>query len=175
MFRHYRVPYPVLILRNSYLLIEKKWENKISNAGLTIPDLFKGEEMLFNEWVKQNSHSQLSLDKEKRELGLIYDQIKHHAAEIDPTLKGHVESMMSKALKPVAELEKKILRAEKRKFADRRRQIHALKAELFPLNSLQERIENFMPFYAKSGNAFLDLLYTHARLLEQDFTILSGF
>ena len=35
LFKHYRVPFPVLILRNSFLLIRKNWRNKIEKAGLT--------------------------------------------------------------------------------------------------------------------------------------------
>ena len=55
------------------------------------------------------------------------------------------------ALKALQELEKKLLKAEKRKFGDQRRQIHTIKSALFPFDSLQERIENFMPYYAKWG------------------------
>ena len=36
-------------------------------------------------------------------------------------------------------------------------QVQKLKQQLFPNNSLQERIENFMPFYAKWGAAFIDI------------------
>jgi bacillithiol synthase len=52
-----------------------------------------------------------------------------------------------------------MLRSEKRKFADQRRQIQQIKSALFPDNSLQERVENFSGYYAKWGKDFIDALY----------------
>jgi uncharacterized protein YllA (UPF0747 family) len=72
----------------------------------------------------------------------------------------------------VCELEKKILRAEKRNFADVRNKIHEVHEALFPLNGLQERVENFIPWYAVYGKAFIDLIYNNSLTLEQEFVVL---
>ena len=85
---------------------------------------------------------------------------------MDETLAQHVESLHSKALKGVDELEKKILRAEKRNFADARNKIQEVREALFPLNGLQERVENFIPWYALYGRAFIDLIYENSLTLE---------
>jgi uncharacterized protein YllA (UPF0747 family) len=71
------------------------------------------------------------------------------------------------------ELEKKMLRAEKRKFADQQRQINSIKEHLFPMNGLQERIENISYYYAKWGRDFIGKLYENSLNLEQEFVILS--
>ena len=34
LFSHYRVPYPVLVMRNSFLLIRRNWKNKMDKAKL---------------------------------------------------------------------------------------------------------------------------------------------
>jgi uncharacterized protein YllA (UPF0747 family) len=75
-------------------------------------------------------------------------------------------------LNALQELEKKMLRAEKRKHADLQRQIEKLKAALFPNNGLQERVENFSLFYAKWGKDFIEELHKDSLTLEQEFTIL---
>jgi bacillithiol synthase len=80
--------------------------------------------------------------------------------------------LQAKALEPIRELEKKLLKAEKRKFKDHQRQIHTLQACLFPLNELQERIDNFMPWYARRGPKFIADLYAYSLTLEQEFVIL---
>ena len=41
MFDHYRVPYPMLVLRNSFLIVEKKWKEKMERSGLAAADIFK--------------------------------------------------------------------------------------------------------------------------------------
>jgi uncharacterized protein YllA (UPF0747 family) len=33
LFDHYKIPFPVLVLRNSFLIVEKKWQEKISHLG----------------------------------------------------------------------------------------------------------------------------------------------
>jgi bacillithiol synthase len=65
-----------------------------------------------------------------------------------------------------------MLRAEKRKYEDEQRQIHSIKTALFPLNGLQERVDNFMPYYAKWGSAFITMLLTHSLPLQQQFVLL---
>jgi uncharacterized protein YllA (UPF0747 family) len=69
------------------------------------------------------------------------------------------------------ELEKKMLRTEKRKFADQEGQIHSIKEHLFPGNGLQERKENLSFYYAKWGNDFIKRLYENSLTLEQEFVI----
>jgi len=81
--------------------------------------------------------------------------------------------LKTQSLYRLQELEKKMLRAEKRKFTDQQRQIHNIKEDLFPKNGLQERIDNFMYYYAKWGKDFIRQLYQHSLTLEQEFAILS--
>jgi bacillithiol synthase len=172
LFDHYRVPYPLLILRNSFLLIEKKWKEKLSRTGLSVNDIFTPVEDLFNKMVKKESKRQLDLAKELAEAQQYYEHVRSISLEVDPTLSQHVEALQAKALKPLKELEKKLLKAEKRKFEERKMLLFGIKSGLFPINSLQERIENFMPYYAAWGTAFLDLIYAYSFTLEQQFVVL---
>jgi bacillithiol biosynthesis cysteine-adding enzyme BshC len=173
LFAHYGRPYPMLILRNSFLLVETMWAERAKNAGLEVTDLFQSEEVLLNELVKRESHLQLSMEKEIEEAQQYYVALKDRAGLIDPTLVQHVASLQAKALTPLKELEKKLLKAEKRKFTDRQRQIHSLRSALFPRNGLQERIDNFMPWYAARGAAFIKDIYQYSPTLEQEFIVLT--
>lgn len=172
LFAYHKVPYPVLVLRNSFLIIEKKWKKKSNKLQLTATDIFKPAEELINNLVKNTSKNQLTLEKELSDARVYYDKVKNISGKVDSTLVRHVEALQAKALKPLQELEKKILRAEKRKFKDQRRQIQSLKSALFPLNNLQERIDNFMPYYAKWGKDFISILYKNSLALEQEFVVL---
>lgn len=92
--------------------------------------------------------------------------------EIDATLVEHVEALQAKLFKTLDRLEIKLLRAEKKRFESQQKQVRKIKVNLFPNNSLQERVENFMPFYAKWGKEFVKLIYDNSLIFEQEFCII---
>ncbi len=173
LFEHYQVPFPVLLLRNSFLLVSRQWAEKIERAQLSVTDLFRPAEELVNGLVRRESEHSLSLEREISEANQYYEALKVLTRPVDPTLEQHVEALQARALDPIRTLEKKLLKAEKRKFLDLQRQVHSLKAALFPLDSLQERVENFMPWYAAFGRQFIRDLYANSPVLEQEFVVLA--
>ncbi|MBL7696612.1 MAG: bacillithiol biosynthesis cysteine-adding enzyme BshC [Chitinophagaceae bacterium] len=173
VFEKYNVPYPVLVLRNSFLVLEKKWKESLDKLRIPVTGIFKDELVLLNDLVKRESVNQLSLTGEITHVNSYYDKMKSVAEQIDETLTTHVAALQTRAIKPLQELEKKLLRAERRKFEVQQRQLSALKKALFPNNGLQERVENFMPFYAKWGDDFFKMIYRYSLTLEQEFRILT--
>ena len=125
-----------------------------------------------NVLVKRDSQVQLNLEKERASIKAFYAGLKNTAGAVDITLQPHTEALEKLALGKIDALEKKMLRAEKKKFETQQRQLHKLKAQLFPQDSLQERIENLMPFYAKWGKDFIKTIYDNSLGLEQEFVIL---
>ena len=41
VFEHHKVPFPVLILRNSFLVTEQQWIDKIGKLGFTVEEFFQ--------------------------------------------------------------------------------------------------------------------------------------
>jgi bacillithiol biosynthesis cysteine-adding enzyme BshC len=173
LFEHHLVPFPVLVLRNSFLIAEKKWQEMISKLNLTIDDFFFPEQELLNKLVLRDTSNKVKLNDSLAELEKLYASINHQASAIDSTLEKHVAALKTKSVFRLQELEKKMLRAEKRKFSDQQRQIQSIKAHLFPGNGLQERTENISYFFAKWGSGFINKIYQHSPGLEQEFVILS--
>jgi uncharacterized protein YllA (UPF0747 family) len=122
--------------------------------------------------VSKESTNQLKLNGTLTAAEHLYEQLKQQASAVDATLVTHVDALKVKAIYRLHELEKKILRAEKRKFADQRNQIEQLKIALFPNNGLQERVDNFSSYYAKWGKEFIHMLYENSLSLEQEFVVL---
>lgn len=173
LFEYYRVPLPVLVLRNSFLIIESKWKEKLGKLGIGDELLFQPAVKILKEIVQKESSKKLTLAEEINNAHAYYHQLKTLAGTVDDTLVQHVSALQSRAIRPLQELEKKLMRAELRKFEAEQRQIHAIKEKLFPLESLQERIDNFMPYYARWGKSFIDALYQHSFSIEQEFGILT--
>jgi uncharacterized protein YllA (UPF0747 family) len=84
-----------------------------------------------------------------------------------------VAAIKTQALHRLQEVEKKMLRAEKRKFSDQKRQIESIKNKLFPKNDLQERVDNLGYYYARFGHEFIQALYEYSLGLEQQFTVIT--
>jgi bacillithiol biosynthesis cysteine-adding enzyme BshC len=172
VFEAVQVPFPVLVLRNSFLVIEKRLCLKVNSLGFGVTDLFKPESELFNVLVKRDTEVQLGLHKEKQEIQAFYAWLSKTAGAVDKTLQPHTQALEKLALRKIEALEKKMLRAEKKKFEAQQRQLHKLKELLFPHHNLQERIENLMPFYALWGKGFIKAIYDNSGALDQEFVLL---
>ena len=127
---------------------------------------------MLNEIVTRQTTHRLTLDDEKLQMQKTYTSIKKTVKEIDTTLEQHAEALETKDLKKLSALEKKMLRSEKRKFADKKHQLAKIFSVLFPQGNLQERTENFMLNYAKWGSRFFEMLYDNSLTLEQKFCVI---
>lgn len=172
LFQHYGVPYPVLVLRNSFLIVEEKWQEKCQKIGLSVADLFQPTDELMKEIVARNAEHSVALNGTFEKAEALFEEVRQKAENIDQTLSQYVAAIKARSIKELQELEKKMLRAEKRKYTDHQRQIEAIKDVLFPLDGLQERVENFSGFYAKWGRSFIEELLKNSLALEMEFTIL---
>jgi bacillithiol biosynthesis cysteine-adding enzyme BshC len=173
LFEHYHVPFPILVLRNSFLVATTEQEEKLAGFGFITEDLFMGEFELLDKYVRLHSTNSLDVKDEADSAQTLFGGFKLKAAAIDHTLVQHIEALHTRLQKQINEAGKKMLRAEKRKFEFQRNQLLKLKSQLFPNGSLQERVDNFMPFYAQYGKEFIDAVYEHSPAFEQEFVILT--
>ena len=174
LFENYKIPFPVLVLRNSFLVVSKKWNDKITRLGLEMEDLFRVEHDIMNLIVHKRSKNQVSLNGKFEKAEELFQSIQKQAEQVDPGLSQHVAAIRARSIKTLKELEKKMIRAEKRKFSEQQLQVGKLRETLFPKNGLQERKENISGFYAKWGKTFIEELYRSSLTLEQKFTILTA-
>lgn len=171
VFAAAEVPYPVIVLRNSFMVLEEKYAALALKLGFNAADLFKPENELLNILVKRDSSLQLDLVHEMKAMEQMYERLQQAAGAVDKSLASHTAALQAKAIKKIEVLQQKMLRAEKRKYEAQQRQLHKLKSVLFPNNGLQERSENMIPFFAKWGNGFIRFLYQHSLALEQQCCI----
>lgn len=172
VFEAVNIPYPVLVLRNSFMIVHKKVLANIDKLQYKINDFFKPATDLIEELVKRETKLQLKLDDEKAGIKALYEKIQSAAIMVDVTLHKHVTAIEIQALKRIEILEKKMLRAEKKKFEAGQRQIMKVKESLFPSGTLQERVDNLLPFYASFGKDFIELLYENSKALGREFCII---
>jgi len=173
LFTHYTIPFPVLVLRNSFLIIENKARDLIEKLGLSTEEIFTSELEILNAIIEKEGKKP-QLNGEVEQLSLVYDNLKKTVSTVDSSLLKHIEALKIRSVNQLMEVGKKMLRAERKKYEAERRQIGKLKEQLFPNNGLQERVENISSFYAKRGQNFIDDLYKHSLSLEQKFMVLNS-
>ncbi len=171
-FEHFKVPFPMLVRRNSVLWVDKGSANKLDKLGLTIDDLFGDVEELIKRYVRENTDEELTLTEAKTAVSQAFDKILAKATAIDQTLKKTVLGEKTKQINAINMLEGRLLKAEKRKHDTAVSQIRSLKEKLFANNGLQERYDNFLPFYLKHGDEFFNILKAHLEPLNRDFVVI---
>ena len=77
-----------------------------------------------------------------------------------------------KQLNGLDHLEKRLLKAQKRKLSDQWERLATIQNELFPKGSLQERTLNFSALYLELGSELLSVLKKELEPLKPSFTIL---
>ncbi|OOQ60049.1 bacillithiol biosynthesis cysteine-adding enzyme BshC [Mucilaginibacter pedocola] len=172
-FDFYGVDFPILILRNSALVIPKETAAKIKSMELSPANLFKSTDEIKNSWVQKHSNHDLTLADEWREIERAFDKIKLRSHKIDPTLSPSAAAVQARLKHAMDNFQKKLVKAEKRNYKTRLEQIEHIKADLFPKNSLQERQENFGLSYVKWGQLFIDELIRNFEPLDFKFTVLT--
>ncbi len=171
-FEWYNIPYPMLVRRSSVVWVDKESLKKLHKAGLQFLDLFQDLEVLIKRFVHANTTENLSVAGHKAAIEDIYQQIKDVADTIDPTISNVVMAELNKQLAVLDQLEGRLIRGSKQKHEVVIQQIRNLHQKFFPNNGLQERFDNFIPFYLKYGDEFLTELFKHLHPLTPGFLIL---
>ena len=171
-FQQENIPFPILILRNSVLFMDDKQNQKRQALGFTINDLFLEEHQLQKKFVLNQNDAVVSLQDEMDAVENIYASIT--AKTTDLGLQNSIKSQQQKQLKSFKQLEEKLLRIAKQKNESSLNQISKIKQQLFPDNSLQERYDNFIPFYLKGGDNFIEILKENLNPLNPNFVVLNS-
>ncbi|MVO10443.1 bacillithiol biosynthesis cysteine-adding enzyme BshC [Flavobacterium sp. TP390] len=170
-FKANKVPFPILLLRNSVLLATEKQAQKAAKLDLNWSDLFQKQNILLTNKTKQLSQFTIDFSEQKEHLKQQFVGLKEMAKQTDKSFIGAVEAQEIKQLKGLDNLEKRLLKAEKRVLADKLERITLLQNELFPSQSLQERKVNFAAFYEAFGPKLIETLLEELQPLEQEFTV----
>lgn len=166
------VTFPVLLLRNSALLATEKQAKKADKLGLSWSDLFSKQTNLVNEKTKLLDDFSIDLSIQKDFLKNQFHYLHNLAQKTDKSFLGAVKAQETKQIKGLENLEKRLLKAQKKKHFDELERITDLQNELFPNKSLQERQTNFSEFYLENGKELIQKLITDLKPLEANFNII---
>lgn len=172
LFDTSKITFPILLLRNSALLVTEKQEKKADKLSLTWKDLFSKQTNLLNEKIKEISAFPIDFTIQKEQLKNQFSYLETIARQTDQSFIGAVKAQEAKQIKGLENLEKRLLKAQKRKHAEALGRITDLQNELFPNQSLQERIANFSEFYLENGENLMNNLFSELKPLVKAFDVI---
>ncbi|OXB11566.1 bacillithiol biosynthesis cysteine-adding enzyme BshC [Flavobacterium plurextorum] len=168
-----KITFPMLLVRNSVLLTTEKQVKKADQLNLSWKDLFTKQEKLVNTITHKISTFPIDLTPQKDILKTQFQYLYELADQTDKSFSGAVKAQEIKQTKGLENLEKRLLKAQKRKLHNQLQRVIDLQCELFPNNSLQERHTNFSEFYLEKGEELVPLLLENLKPLEMNFNIIT--
>lgn len=172
MFDAREQPFPLLILRNSVLLVPEKWQNRLNDLELPLVDLFKDLVRLKADFIKARFPEDAELNRFDAHLEVMFSELEAIANLTDKSMLGAVNAQRQKQLTGIEKLRKKLIRAEKRRSTEQMEKIERVYYALFPKGGLQERHDNISTYYAAYGAHLLEKIYQQLDPLDFRFTLI---
>ncbi len=171
-FDAFNVHFPLLMHRSSAVIVTRKQYEKLQKLNISFEDLFLSSEELSTKITKAQSDL-INFSDQKQYLKKQFEELYHIAKQTDASFLGAVAAQEKKQLKGLSNLEKRFLKAEKRKHKAQIEKALSLQSALFPNANLQERVLNFSTFYALYGDDFVDKLKSELDPFQQGFAVIS--
>lgn len=168
-FSAFDVFYPMLIRRNSAMILNKSLLKNLSKLDFTVNDIFQDSDKLIHKFINSSSDVEIELVQQRNKIEESFREIAKKSAAVDPTLAKSVLAEMTKQLKNIDQMESRIKRSLKSQEEVNVKKIEKLKDKLFPGNGLQERYDNFLPHYMDIGESFFDIMIENLNPLERKF------
>ncbi|WP_406684085.1 bacillithiol biosynthesis cysteine-adding enzyme BshC [Seonamhaeicola sp. MEBiC1930] len=172
-FKGVDVTFPMLLLRNSVLIKTEKQAVKLQKLNISDEDIFLKRHSFINKKVREISNIDLSFKSQKEHLKGQFKGLYELAKLTDKSFVGAVKAQELKQIKGLENLEKRLLKAQKKVLSDQVSRMTELQNKLFPNGSLQERNTNFSEFYLEYGELLIPTLIKNLKPLKRGFSILT--
>ncbi len=172
-FEKVDIPMPILLLRNSALIVSEKQSKKLEKLNIATEELFLKQQDLVNKKVKEKSDLTIDFSSQRATIEKLFDELEKVATQTDKSFIGAVNAQRTRQLKGFDKLEKRLLKAERRNNEDITHRIKLLQDELFPKQSLQERNTNFSEFYLEYGEDLIPKLKAALEPLIGEFLVIT--
>jgi bacillithiol biosynthesis cysteine-adding enzyme BshC len=161
--------FPVLLLRDSALMITNAMSRKMTKLGLSADDLFEEKDVVLSRLIDFDEHV---LDDERMQLEALYQRVSEKLSAVDPTLTAAAGGEAKRALDGLENLKSKLKKAIKTKQEIKVNQLNALWNEVFPEGQPQDRVDNFFHLAAGMEREVIDQLLAVFNPLQNKLTII---
>lgn len=140
------VPYPLIQVRNSLQLLDKGLLKRMTKLNMSFNDFLGDVEQIKKDYIEKNSEDDFDFTSIQELTTKLTSELQRQIIPIDPQMKQFIEIENNKLDKQIDGIHKRVIRVQKQKLEGAMNQIDAIKEKLFPINNLQERVDNFLNF-----------------------------
>ena len=173
-FDQEKVVFPIIFIRNGGLIYNEKQAKKATKLCLRMEDLLSNEAAIDKKIVHHFSDININFNTQIKHLKQQFKELYQIANRTDASFNGAVAAQEKKQINGLKHLEKRLLKAEKKKREDFLKRAHQLKKEFYPQGDLQERKLNFLSFYQYSGQAFICQLLEDFDAFDNSFYLIEN-
>jgi bacillithiol synthase len=173
MFEAFGISFPVLVLRDSFTLVDRSTIDKLAKLGLTIDEVFGNEDDQIRR-IQQRKGDTFLADDELDALRKLYQSLIEKAAATDPTLRASAAAELQKAEKGIETIVQKANRSLKSRLDTEISQLRNIRSKILPEKLPQERHENFSSFYLRYGEGWFDELLEKCSVFDSVHKVLIG-
>lgn len=145
VFDAINLPFPLLRVRDSLILLKEKEIEELAQLALNIPELKKDLQDIIKEIALQNKV--VELVDEMAALNQIKEKVLQKGDDIDKGLNGLIEAEFAKMSSSFERIESRLIKSEKAKYDQKAKKIAKMQAKIYPNGGFQERYENFLPYF----------------------------
>lgn len=160
-FQAHGIEMPVIHPRWSVMVIEGKIRKVLDKFGLEPEELNRPFHEVAGDFAKEEvpQEVQEAVGKLRGAIGGGTAELQKAVTDVDPTLKGPVQTLRNQTFAALADVEKKVTQAVKRESEIALAQIEKAQLHLYPDGKPAERVQNALYYLTRYGDTFLDQLY----------------
>ena len=168
-FEKYDEEFPVIVPRDSVLIISHKSQKTIDKYGLDFQDIFSGKNNIEKKSLGVLEDGDKNFSSEIKNIREQFDLIASKYKSVDKTMSPHVLANAKKTEKMLTQVEKRFIKSQKDQNKILVNRVADLFYECFPEGTPQERKDNIMSFY---NSTFIEDLHNILDPMELKFKII---
>lgn len=167
-----KIVYPLIVVRNSMMIIDGNTNKKIEHTLTKLSDVFEPIDVLKRNYVEANAGEELNFDSMDNALSQLGELVVEQITQVDPTMDKFAAAEVVRLEKQIESIKDKLVKRSKGKHDAAMKQIEQIKERLFPNGNLQERTSNFFSFSPEGMySTMLNELYEAIDPNEKDFIV----
>lgn len=171
LFEHYGVFYPQILLRQSVQILPERAVQLMQQLELTPKDIFQDVSVLLKKIVAGKYRTEELLSEEMSMLAQLNNRISEKALETDPTLGPTAAAAALRMERLLQHIQIRMKKVFLRRESETASRLQRLKSLTHPAGTLQERHENFAPYFLNHGFSIFDAIKNAIKPFGNEFLI----
>jgi bacillithiol biosynthesis cysteine-adding enzyme BshC len=151
LFENSNLEFPILRVRDSFLLLSDKHKSSIDEVGFSILELKQHIDDLSKEYVKLNAGSDVSITEELEFFNQLKNGLTQKVESKDLSVQRFIEGEMVRMQSQLEKIEKKLIQSEKKSQESNLKKISRIKRVIYPNDGFQERYENILQYISNDN------------------------